>query len=100
MRSATVSTTSRPCGPRDSIGTIEPIEEGFVAPGGVHSGLQQRAVVWLSGDGQRWTPVDVPADRILAATDVVPSPTSVVVALTSLSGPAVAVLENANDLLR
>lgn len=86
--------------PNDTIGTIKTMDGGFAAPGGIFSGLQDRAVVWLSSDGETWHAVDVPADRDLTATDVVATPAGVVVALTGANGPAVGTLENASELLR
>lgn len=86
-------------GQQDTIGTIKPLTDGFVAPGGIQTGLQDRAVVWLSADGLKWHPLDVPAERALTATDVTPWDDGVLVALTGDTGPAVALLENAKELI-
>lgn len=93
-------TTVEVGGKTDTIGTIKPLAHGFVAPGGIYTGLQQRAVVWLSKDGLQWDPIDVPADRALGATDVTPWDDGVVVALSGSTGPAAALLENAAELIR
>ncbi|WP_457189523.1 hypothetical protein [Nocardioides sp. P5_E3] len=86
--------------PEDTIGTIKTIDGGFIATGAIYAGLQQRAVVWLSSNAKTWHPVDLPADRVLTATDVVATPSGVVVALTGLNGPAMSILENADNLLK
>ena len=84
----------------DSIGTIKSLRDGFVAPGRISSGLQESAVVWLSSDGLEWHPLDVPADRTLNATAVTALDDVVLVALIGTTGPAVARLENAAELIR
>ena len=87
-------------GPRDEIGNIVPVAGGFAAPGSIGTGLQDRAVVWLSADGAEWNPVDVPADRALNATDVQSWGDAVLVALTGTTGPALVRLDNPAELLR
>lgn len=84
----------------DSIGTIVAIEGGFVAPGAINEGVQDRAVVWLSSDGQKWNALDVPSDRLLTATDLALSDDGAVVALTGRNGPAIAILKNVDELLQ
>ena len=86
-------------GATDSIGTIDTTEGGFIAPGAIRSGLQDRAVVWLSQDGQDWSAVDVPSDRMLEATGIAVSDKGALVALTGMNGPAVAILKNVGELL-
>ncbi|WP_162794397.1 hypothetical protein [Nocardioides houyundeii] len=87
-------------GTEDNVGTIVSMDQGFAAPGGVYGGQQARAVVWLSADGVEWSSVDVPVSRPMAATSVLANESGLVVGLESQNGPAVAVLENVEELLQ
>lgn len=86
-------------GDRDSLGTIRAHDGGFIATGDVGTGLQARPVVWVSSDGTKWEPLDIPAERWLGANDLTVSGDRVVVMLTGATGPGVAVLENAAELI-
>jgi hypothetical protein len=83
----------------DSFGRIRAVEGGFAAAGSRASGTARGAVVWLSRDGSRWTPVAVPARRVLSGADVVQAEGALLVAANSASSPELWRLANARELL-
>lgn len=86
--------------PEDSVGRIRSVAGGFAAPGAIDHGRSAQAVLWLSATGSTWYPVEVPVDRPMAVSDVVPWGDRVLVALTSASGPEVVVLQNPAAVLQ